>query len=349
MPSSRKQAVRRMVIGLMAIVLALCLHRVATGGDERILIGDYHGARVIEIDRAGTVYFEYCNRYGVQDVEYLPNGNFLITGANWNTIEVDRGGNIVKQWYGTETANTGRLLSNGNLLVGEWYYKRVREIDTSVNPDWEYCGAGNITALGSVERLLNGNTLISFEENSGDALDSTVVEVDTEGIVVWEYDAGYFFLPSEAERLPNGNTLITDASDVIGYERGVFEVDCDGAIVWQLDTGLRLPMAAHRLCNGNTLIADTYNSRVIEVDPDKSIVWEYSADELETPWDVEYKECGECEGNFDDDGDIDGSDLAVFPDLSAGKDPLADLNYDDTVDTKDLAIFSAEFGRINCL
>ena len=101
MPSSRKQAVRRMFIGLVAIALALCLHRVATGGDERILIGDYHGKRVIEIDRAGTVYFEYP-KDGVQDVEYLPNGNFLITGANWNTIEVDRAGKIVKQWHGRE-------------------------------------------------------------------------------------------------------------------------------------------------------------------------------------------------------------------------------------------------------
>ena len=101
MPFSRKQAVRRMIIGLVAIGLALCLHRVATGGDERILIADYRGARVIEIDRDGTVYFEYP-KDGVQDVEYLPNGNFLITGANWNTIEVDRGGNIVKQWSGRE-------------------------------------------------------------------------------------------------------------------------------------------------------------------------------------------------------------------------------------------------------
>ncbi len=55
-----------------------------------------------------------------------------------------------------------------------------------------------------------------------------------------------------------------------------------------------------------------------------------------------------CAGDFDEDGDIDGSDLATFVDLYAGKDPLADLNHDRTVDTEDLAVFSAEFGRINC-
>ena len=56
----------------------------------------------------------------------------------------------------------------------------------------------------------------------------------------------------------------------------------------------------------------------------------------------------QCEGDFDADGDVDGSDLSVFADAYAIGDSLADLNNDGNVDTEDLATFAADFGRINC-
>jgi len=55
-----------------------------------------------------------------------------------------------------------------------------------------------------------------------------------------------------------------------------------------------------------------------------------------------------CEGDFDRDGDVDGSDLATFADAYAVGDPQADLNGDEKVDTEDLAIFAADFGRTDC-
>ena len=55
-----------------------------------------------------------------------------------------------------------------------------------------------------------------------------------------------------------------------------------------------------------------------------------------------------CEGDFDFDGDVDGLDLAVFTAYYASGDLLADLNNDDLVNTDDLAIFAADFGRTDC-
>lgn len=63
-----------------------------------------------------------------------------------------------------------------------------------------------------------------------------------------------------------------------------------------------------------------------------------------------------CEGDFDADGDVDGSDLAVFaagfgrtncdkPDVLPCK---GDFDIDGDVDGSDLAIFAADFGRTNC-
>jgi hypothetical protein len=47
-----------------------------------------------------------------------------------------------------------------------------------------------------------------------------------------------------------------------------------GEIVWEY-TGVVYPTDSQRLENGNTLICDKGNKRVIEVTPDKEIVWEY--------------------------------------------------------------------------
>ena len=61
-----------------------------------------------------------------------------------------------------------------------------------------------------------------------------------------------------------------------------------------------------------------------------------------------------CKEDFDSDGDVDGSDLAVFTDAfgSSSTDgnykPVADFDGDGYVDESDLAAFAAEFGRTDC-
>lgn len=61
-----------------------------------------------------------------------------------------------------------------------------------------------------------------------------------------------------------------------------------------------------------------------------------------------------CEGDFDGDGDVDGSDLAVFAAdfgrTDCGSEPPCegDFDGDDDVDGSDLAVFAADFGRTDC-
>ena len=61
-----------------------------------------------------------------------------------------------------------------------------------------------------------------------------------------------------------------------------------------------------------------------------------------------------CQGDFEDDGDVDGSDLAVFAadfgrtDCDTGKKCEGDFDNDDDVDGSDLAVFAADFGRTDC-
>nr|QGF22313.1 alpha-amylase [uncultured bacterium] len=61
-----------------------------------------------------------------------------------------------------------------------------------------------------------------------------------------------------------------------------------------------------------------------------------------------------CQGDFDNDGDVDGSDLVVFAadfgrtDCSSPPQCEGDFDNDDDVDGTDLALFAAEFGRTDC-
>ena len=61
-----------------------------------------------------------------------------------------------------------------------------------------------------------------------------------------------------------------------------------------------------------------------------------------------------CEGDFDGDGHVDGSDLAVFAadfgrtDCAVGPACEGDLDGDGDCDGLDLAIFAADFGRTDC-
>ena len=64
-----------------------------------------------------------------------------------------------------------------------------------------------------------------------------------------------------------------------------------------------------------------------------------------------YAANGPCRGDFDDDYDVDGTDLAYFANVfgsGPNYDPDADFDGNGTVDEKDLAVFILYFSRTNC-
>jgi hypothetical protein len=113
-----------------------------------------------------------------------------------------------------------------------------------------------------------------------------VSEYDADGKEIWTVKAPGAW---DAERLPNGNTLISV------QQRGVREVDPKGNTVWEFtqkdspDIKLFILQDAVRLANGNTVITswcplnvkDTKQwpgtVQVLEVTPDKKIVWALSS------------------------------------------------------------------------
>lgn len=79
----------------------------------------------------------------------------------------------------------------------------------------------------------------------------------------------------DVQSLPDGHVLFT-----IGNNKTVTELDANHQPVWSYSEGLEHPLSAQRLPNGNTLIGDAKLGRVIEVTPDKKVVWKYESPDI---------------------------------------------------------------------
>ena len=96
---------------------------------------------------------------------------------------------------------------------------------------------------------------------------------DNDYLTVRRGAPGMVEFPCGVERLPNGNTLIADAGDELGFGSEVVEVDPLGNIVWDYVADLNFVHSARPLRNGNILMADTTNDRVIEVTRGQQVVF----------------------------------------------------------------------------
>lgn len=190
-------------------------------------------------------------------------------------------------------AGTPCYLPNGRILTTDLGSHRVVEIDpTSAQIIWSFGDpterAKSLRSPRYASRLGTGHTLIS------DTANHRLVEVDSQGQIIWSHGeqgrAGCsgiaLFKPHAATRTAEGTTLIVDT----GNHR-VIEVNSEGEILWQYGNAtnrlggnqgngpnqLLEPAWAMRLAEGHTLIADTGNARVIELDHEKNVVWQYKA------------------------------------------------------------------------
>ncbi|MHA1278255.1 MAG: outer membrane protein assembly factor BamB family protein [Candidatus Helarchaeota archaeon] len=161
--------------------------------------------------------------------------------------------------------------------------QRIYEIDRFGNivHSIDVSGLG-VQAIADVERLSNGNFLFVDMHLTG--TDSAVYEVNSSGYVVWSYKptgANRLEWTHDADRLPNGNTLIADTSDSVSHLDRVIEINSTGDIIWAYYPGEgSYPNDVDRLSNGNTLISLRDWNKIIEVTPNGTIAWEYAPGNL---------------------------------------------------------------------
>jgi hypothetical protein len=119
------------------------------------------------------------------------------------------------------------VFGSGNFLISMRTNSLVVVLDAAVGRVLWIWGPGNVTHQHHPNLLDNGNILV-FDNG---VRRSRIVELDPRTFqVVWQYgpnDDFYSKLQGSCQRLPNGNTLVTESES--GY---VFEVTREGEIVW---------------------------------------------------------------------------------------------------------------------
>ena len=194
-------------------------------------------------------------------------------------VELDADGRLVWEYKPPGKTVLFEVLPNGNILFGYGGKPTgVREITGRGATVFNYLSS-SVQVFGCT-RLANGNTLVAEQDPC------QAVEVNVKGEVVHVTPLQTSYKPFHQQvravhQLPNGNILASHEG-----EGAIREVDQTGKVVW-VYTGIPMAGDALRLESGNTLIACGTQKRVIEVTPDKRIVWEFGASdapELNLTW-----------------------------------------------------------------
>ena len=174
---------------------------------------------------------------------------------------------------GPKTGHAGhhdiQLLDNGNILFHH-NWTTITEMSLDKKIVWSYDSAvmngnkGKAVDVHAFQRLPNGLTMIA-ESGVG-----RIIEVDKDGKI----NAQIKLAPGGtqhtrmARKLANGNYLVCAENPGV-----VTEYDGKGQIVWDYPIKTRV-FGATRLKSGNTLIASGSGNSVVEVTPERKVVWE---------------------------------------------------------------------------
>jgi outer membrane protein assembly factor BamB len=240
---------------------------------EEFLDSRYNGAacvenRVVEIDY-GTKevvweyswYDHYISHHEVHDADRLENGETaIIDMGNDRAFTVDRAGDITWNWSATEHLAEGT----------EFYEEHGGPERGGPESDW--------THMNDIDRLENGNYQLSIRNYD------VLIEVDPEtGEVVDTIGEPRERVGSDAllyeqhnpHRLESQGTVLVANSEA----NEIIEVDVESEeVVWRFtgdDQSIVWPRDADRMPNGHTLVTDSLGFRVVEVNRQGEVVWEY--------------------------------------------------------------------------
>lgn len=235
--------------------------------------------RAVIIAADGSVEWELDGLKTIQDSWQLPNGNFLFSHRR-GIKEVSPDKRVVREYICPPHAELHSVqpLENGNLLASECGTQRLIEIDPSGKIVKEIplkTSQKTHLQFRTARKTARGSYWVAFLG------DSQVKEVDGAGTVLRQWTTGATFKGAHGVReLPGGNLLVST-----GDAGGVKEFDPQGNLVWDLTredlfaagvNEIHYAGGVERLPNGNTLLSlYAGNVQLIEVTPDKKIVWKF--------------------------------------------------------------------------
>ena len=225
-----------------------------TGSPQRVLGADDSTRRLAIIAPNGSVEWE-MKVSAIHDASVLPNGNILFQQGWTKIIEITPDKKTVWEYDAAKmNGNEGKRvevhafqrLDNGLTMIVESGPARIIEVDKDGKIQHEIKLKVNHPSTHSdtrlVRKLASGNYLVAHES------DGTVREYDGAGKIVWECEVPLFGKERKGGHGPEA------------FGNSVF--------------------SAARLANGNTLIGGGNGHCVLEVTPQKEIVWKLEQNDL---------------------------------------------------------------------
>ena len=206
--------------------------------------------------------------------------SFLLVGPTFTGIIDEQG---KEAWdTGRPGGRDGFVLENGNVLIA--WVDEVLELTREKEEVFRYTKSAANKEIGTVERLKNGNTLVTELGPS-----PRLLEIDSDGKVVTSIPLApetenAHMQTRMARKLPSGNYLVPH---LLAF--AVKEYDPRGNVVSVLKTDLAelggrdadtWPFTAIRQEGGSTLVTLTHGNQVVEFDAAGKIAWRLTNDDL---------------------------------------------------------------------
>lgn len=234
-------------------ILCLMVMTCAVFAKHRVLLHGKAGLQIVEKDGSTSWQMPFG---GIHDIHVLKNGNVMVQKNMGEVVEIDRDSKEIVWSYNsrTENGNEGKRLEvhafqplkNGNVMIAESGVGRIIEVNRKGQVVKEtklvvdHPHPHRDTRLA--RQLDNGNYLVCHEG------DGKIREYHAKsGKVIWEYEVPLF-----RDRAPGHGPE--------AYGNQAF--------------------SALRLKNGNTLIGCGNGHAVLEVTPEKKVVWKIEQKDL---------------------------------------------------------------------
>jgi hypothetical protein len=202
---------------------------------------------VFEINRAGDMVWSYLDAQVTHDADRLPNGNTIVVfggedGKNdAQAKEINPNGEVVWRWMAKEHfddaayqdiydqgwthTNAVTRLENGHTLLSLRNFNIIIQVD-SKGSIVKTIGKGICHYQHDPEVLPNGHLLVMNHSRPNKAIE---IDPDTNRVIWESIGFGKDMSPvRDADRLPNGNILITGTTKLL-------EFTPDGELVWRLN------------------------------------------------------------------------------------------------------------------
>jgi len=228
------------------------------------------------------------------DKTLAPGRKVIISDSSKQTLAMIEADGTIAWRYEVGALHDLHVLDNGNILFQDGWTHLIEIDPTTDKVAWEYHskpveGVKHIE-VHAFQRLANGDTMIAESGNT------RIIEVNKKGQIVKQFKLKVSQSSAHRDtrlvrKLDNGHYLVAHEGD--GTCR---EYDAKGKVVWEYEVPLfdkprarghgpeawgNQLFSAYRLANGNTLIGTGNGHRVLEVTPDKKIVWMLTPEDLD--------------------------------------------------------------------